>query len=339
MLSPGNVAQVLPGPASSPAVTLAPSSVQSGHSTGLRLIHLIGIVVLLTGISIGVKFAIDRNLISEVARIGLAYAAGLILLALSLVLRTNYRFLSAILFSGSMACGYFTTYGAMAYYQLLPIPAAFAIMCLLTVVTVVRSFYYDRVEIAVIGLVGAYAIPFLLSQKNGRVDLMLTYIFLINIGVMYLAQRKRWLALSGIAIVVTWLMIAGVYSFTGTTQPSWKMIVFACLFHLLFMVGDWMKSIPSLTGRSHGSGIREEGSTAAVADRRLRTVVMLFFNLLMPYLALQLLFDVRVEAGRLLTLVTAGYAMAVCIVLAVRRESDPILLRFFSTAALILVMY
>lgn len=46
---------------------------------GLRLIHVIGIVVLVIGLSIGVKYAIDRNLISEVMRIALANAAGLVL--------------------------------------------------------------------------------------------------------------------------------------------------------------------------------------------------------------------------------------------------------------------
>ena len=42
---------------------------------GLRLIHFIGIVVLVIGLSIGVKYAIDRDLISEGLRIMLAYLA------------------------------------------------------------------------------------------------------------------------------------------------------------------------------------------------------------------------------------------------------------------------
>ena len=39
---------------------------------GLRFMHIIGIVVLVTGISIGVKYAIDKQLISEAMRIILA---------------------------------------------------------------------------------------------------------------------------------------------------------------------------------------------------------------------------------------------------------------------------
>ena len=52
---------------------------------GLRLIHLVGIVILVIGLSIGVKYAIDKNLISEGMRIVLAYAAGVILYGCGLV--------------------------------------------------------------------------------------------------------------------------------------------------------------------------------------------------------------------------------------------------------------
>src|SRR5687768_15563792 len=83
---------------------------------GLKLIHIVGIIVLVIGISIGVKYAIDRELITELARIGLAYAAGAVLYGLSWRLRKKYTAFSAILFSGAMASLYFTTYAAYVYY-------------------------------------------------------------------------------------------------------------------------------------------------------------------------------------------------------------------------------
>ncbi len=55
--------------------TVAASNWISENFIGLRIIHLIGIVVLVIGLSIGVKYAIDSNLISEELRIMLAYAA------------------------------------------------------------------------------------------------------------------------------------------------------------------------------------------------------------------------------------------------------------------------
>lgn len=46
---------------------------------GLRLINFVGIIVLIAGLTIGVKYVIDINLISPAMRIVLAYGAGLAL--------------------------------------------------------------------------------------------------------------------------------------------------------------------------------------------------------------------------------------------------------------------
>src|SRR6476469_9312086 len=103
---------------------------------GLRLIHLVGIVVLVIGLSIGVKYAIDRQLISEGARIALAYSAGVLLYVLSWWLRKKYTAFSAILFSGAMASLYFTTYGAFVYYSMFSFAIAFVLMIVLTLFTI-----------------------------------------------------------------------------------------------------------------------------------------------------------------------------------------------------------
>jgi uncharacterized membrane protein len=119
---------------------------------GLRLIHLVGIIVLVIGLSIGVKYAIDRDFISEAARIMLAYGAGAILLFLSVRLRKNYEGFSAILFSGAMASLYFTTYAAFVYYKMIPSAVAFILMVLLTVYTVFKAINYNKQEIALLGI-------------------------------------------------------------------------------------------------------------------------------------------------------------------------------------------
>ncbi|HKO82589.1 MAG TPA: DUF2339 domain-containing protein, partial [Chitinophagaceae bacterium] len=171
---------------------------------GLKLMHLVGIVVLVTGISIGVKYAIDKKLIPEIVRILLAYAAGVLLFILSVRLKKKYQLFSAILFSGSMASVYFTTYAAFVYYQFLPMVVAFLLMVALTIYTVIKAISYDRKEIAIIGMIGAYAIPFLISTNAERVDLFFSYILLINSGVVFLSFRKRWKLMGYFALVITW---------------------------------------------------------------------------------------------------------------------------------------
>ena len=201
---------------------------------GLRLIHLAGIIVLVIGLSIGVKYAIDKELISEVARIGLAYGAGIVLYLLSVRLRKNYSLFSAILFSGGMASVYFTTYAAVAYYNMMPPAVAFMLMMLFTMYTTLQAISYNRQEIALLGLAGAYGIPFLISQNADRVDLFFLYIFIINSGISYLHIRLKWRAVGNVAMLLTWILFLGWSAVRFTPPQQGTGILFGGLFFLLF---------------------------------------------------------------------------------------------------------
>ncbi|HEY6503018.1 MAG TPA: DUF2339 domain-containing protein [Chitinophagaceae bacterium] len=203
---------------------------------GLRFMHIVGIVVLVTGLSIGVKYAIDKELISEIMRISLAYTAGVVLFLLSWRLKKKYHLFSAILFSGSMASLYFTTYAAFVYYHFFPFPVAFAIMIALTVYTVIAAMNYNRQEIAVLGMVGAYGIPFLVSANAERVDLFFSYILLINIGVAFISFRRSWKLMQYLALLITWILFIG-WAFMRYDPSDRVMgIVFMAAYYILFLV-------------------------------------------------------------------------------------------------------
>lgn len=226
----------MPVPKKMPPGRIREASPQLGleHFIGLKLIHLIGIVVLVIGISIGVKYAIDGQLISEAMRIVLAYAAGALLLVLSLRLKKKYRFFSAILFSGSMASLYFTTYAAFAYYQFFSGTVAFVSMVILTIYTIIMAIHYDRKEIAVVGMVGAYGIPFLVSANKENIELFFSYILLINIGIVFLSFRKAWKLVGQMAMIITWVLFIGWAVMRYSNQHQELAIIFLIAFYILF---------------------------------------------------------------------------------------------------------
>jgi uncharacterized membrane protein len=201
---------------------------------GLRLIHIVGIVVLVIGLSIGVKYAIDQNLISPGLRIGLAYAAGAVLYILSVRLKSRYNLFSAILFSGAMASLYFTTFGAFVFYGFFSFFIAFALMAALTVFTVAQAISYNRQEIAILGLVGAYAIPFLISVNAERIDLFFLYIALINTGLSFLVFSKEWKLAGRIAQAFTWIIVLGWLAIRFKPAMQWMGVAFITYFFLLF---------------------------------------------------------------------------------------------------------
>jgi uncharacterized membrane protein len=202
---------------------------------GLKVMHLIGIIVLVAGLSLGVKYAIDKELISELARIFLAYLAGAILFVLSLRLKSRYNLFSAILFSGAMATFYFTTYGSLVYYQLISFSMAFAVMTALTVFTVYQANLYNRQEIAALGLVGAYAIPFLISKNQENATMFFLYITLINTGILFLCIKKPWRLVGKLAQYITWALFiawAGM-KFTAVFQVT--AVIFMIVFFVMFL--------------------------------------------------------------------------------------------------------
>jgi uncharacterized membrane protein len=193
-------------------------------------------VVLVTGLSIGVKYAIDKELISEAMRIILAYAAGALLFILSVWLKKKYQVFSAILFSGSMASVYFTTYAAFVYYNFFPVWVAFAIMTVLTVYTVWSAIHYNRQEIAILGMIGAYGIPFLISANAERIDLFFSYILMINIGVTFIAFRRSWKLMQYLTLLVTWILFIGWELTRYEVTVQLMGILFMTAYYILFLV-------------------------------------------------------------------------------------------------------
>ncbi len=173
---------------------------------GENLINKIGIVILVIGVGIGAKYAIDHDLISPWTRIILGYILGLGLLGFAIRLKKEYKDFSAVLLSGSMAIMYFITFAAFSFYALIPLVLTFSLMVLFTVFTVAAAVYYDRQVIAHIGLVGAYAVPFLLSDGSGKVVILFSYMAIINAGILVIAFRKYWKPLYYSAFLLSWLI-------------------------------------------------------------------------------------------------------------------------------------
>lgn len=186
----------------------APSALKTNWEKfiGENLINKIGIAIIVLGVGIGAKYAIDNDLISPLTRIILGYLAGLGLLLFAMRLKAKYEKFSAVLLSGSIAILYFITYAAFSFYGLIPQPLAFAVMVGLTVFTVYAAIQYNTEVIALIGLVGAYAVPFLLSTGEGNVLILFSYMSIINAGILFLAFKRDWNKLFYAAFTFTWLI-------------------------------------------------------------------------------------------------------------------------------------
>jgi uncharacterized membrane protein len=202
---------------------------------GGNLINKIGIAITVIGVGIGAKYSIDHNLINPIYRLIMGYAVGLGLLGFAFKLKPKYPPFSAVLLGGSMAIMYFLTYLGYDLYDLIPHMAAFGLMLVFTAFTVFAATQYNLVIIAHLGLLGAYSVPFLLSNNSGKVEALFTYMFIVNAGIMILAYKRAWRSLNIPAFVLTWLIYLGWYFQESYNLESAVIpLVFSSLFFLLF---------------------------------------------------------------------------------------------------------
>lgn len=204
---------------------------------GENLINKIGIAITIIGVAIGAKYSIEHNLISPLTRIVLGYLFGLGLLGLGVRLKTNYENYSAVLVSGAMAILYFITYFAYDLYGLMPQAVAFILMVVFTLFTVYTALRYNRQLIAHIGLVGAYAVPFLLSDGSGRAVILFSYMALLNSGILVLAFKKYWKSLYYVSFALSWFIFLVWYVFQYEPSEHFTIaLVFVTLFFAIFYV-------------------------------------------------------------------------------------------------------
>ncbi|MET0752456.1 MAG: DUF2339 domain-containing protein [Pyrinomonadaceae bacterium] len=202
---------------------------------GENLLSKIGIVILVVGVAIGAKYAIDRNLISPLMRIILGYAFGFGLLGFAIKLKPKYLNFSAVLLSGAMAIMYFITYFAYSLYGLFSQASAFALMLIFTIFTVAAAINYNRQVIAHIGLVGAYAVPFLLSDNSGNYAFLFAYMAIINCGILAISLKKYWKPLFYTSFIFTWATYYGWYMMKYQAAEHFNpALIFLSVFFLIF---------------------------------------------------------------------------------------------------------
>ncbi|MBO0592178.1 DUF2339 domain-containing protein [Cellulophaga sp. E16_2] len=214
---------------------------------GENLINKVGILITIIGVIIGVKYSIENNLISPLTRIILGYLLSFGILGVGLKLKEKYLNFSAVLVSGAITMMYFITFMGYDFYGLFPQLVAFGIMTLLTIFTVVAAINYDKQVIAHLGLVGAYSIPFLLSNNSGNVTALFSYMTIINIGILIISFKKYWKSLYYVSFSFTWLIYLGWilkdYYYVEDFRFAFTFLsIFFILFYCMFLAYKTLKN-------------------------------------------------------------------------------------------------
>jgi uncharacterized membrane protein len=173
---------------------------------GTNLFNKIGILIIVVGVFIGAKYAIDKELISPATRILLGYLVASILAFVSFRLKGKYPDFSAVMMSGSISIMYFISFIAYSFYHLFPQGITFVVMLSTTALVVATAFWYNKRVIALLGQVGAYAIPFMLGDGSNKTTFLFAYISIINTGLLFLSLKKNWKQIYQFGFFMSWII-------------------------------------------------------------------------------------------------------------------------------------
>lgn len=195
----------------------------------------IGILAIVLAVGYFLREAFRRGWIGPQGRVMIGVATGLGLLFAGEKLRgKGYRNYAFGLSGGGISILYLTFFAAYDRYQLVSQPAAFLLMSLVTVTAVLLAARYDALAIAILGLLGGFLTPYMVSSGKDNQTGLFTYIALLDLGVLAVAYFKQWRALNYLAFIGTVVITAGWMDEYYAPEKLWKTVFFLTLLFLIF---------------------------------------------------------------------------------------------------------
>jgi len=244
----------------------APRGVDWERWIGVRGAAVVaGILLALAGVYF-VRYSIENGWLSPTVRVALGLLTGLAALVGSeLLRRRDYEDASNGLAGGGIVVLYAAVWAARSLYGLIPVALAFALMVLITAVCGLLAWRRTSLVVALLGLIGGFATPLLVSAKPSSPLGLFGYLLLLNAGLLFLSRKRGWAIIPPLGLLAT-LFYEGLWIF-GDMTPSELPLALAILtvFAALFVFA-LVKAVPAAgpgRGAAEGVGVLGRGTRAA----------------------------------------------------------------------------
>ncbi len=235
---------------------------------GVKLFAWIGGLLLFLAVAFFIRHAFQNYHISPQLRIALGYLAGLGLIVGALFIpRARHAVTVQTLCATGTVILYANIFASHAYYQFIGSTLSFGLMALVTTVAFLLAIRLDAQVIAILGLLGGFLTPPLLSTGVDNPSGLFGYLGLLDIGLIAVALRQRWNYQVLLAAVATVVM-----------QAAWVMKFFTAE-KVLIGMGVFLGFSILFVGAFALAHRRERGSGWSDAAAMLMPAVSLMFAL------------------------------------------------------------
>ena len=178
---------------------------------GVKLFAWLGGFALFLGMAFFVKYSFDNNLVSPQVRMAIGFVIGIgLLVGGMLLVGRKFPALGQTLCATGTVVLYANIFAASGFYHIFGPYPAFGLMVLVTAVAFLLAVRLEAQVVAVLGLLGGFLTPVLISTGQDNPLGLFGYLGLLNFGVIAIVAHKRWsyqvlLAALGTAIMeVAW---------------------------------------------------------------------------------------------------------------------------------------
>lgn len=257
-----------------PADASVPADYNTERYIGENLSGKIGIVIMLVGVALGVKYAIDHSVLSPVMRYAIGNFWGLLFSVSGWVLRKKYPLFGSVLASGGLAVLFLMTWVGFSLQHVLNLPVTYLLLLLLTIASSVMSKISRVQAMAVVALLGGYLVAVFSGNSEKDTIFILVWMGLMNAAMLLLSYYQNWLLLRGLTFVLTWFSFVFLYAFHSHTNQFLNASIF---FSFLYYLMGYASSIANYL--YHKKPLER------------RTVAMLLLNAFVSYMAGKMVLD------------------------------------------------
>jgi uncharacterized membrane protein len=223
-----------PAPLSAPAS--AATRVDWERWIGVRGAAVVGAIVLGIAALLFFQYSIEHGLITPSARVAIGIVVGIACMGGAQVLHGRGYALTANAVTGAGAIVLYAAFWAAHMFSIWPFFAAFAAMVLVTVACCVLAHRRSSQLIAVLGLVGGFATPLALSSGHDNPVGLFGYVLLVNLGFLFVANKRRWPAIGLVGVLGT-CAIEALWIFDKMRPETFLLgLVILGVFALLFAI-------------------------------------------------------------------------------------------------------
>ncbi len=204
---------------------------------GQKWLLIIGIITMIFGVGYFLKYSFEKGWVAPAARIAIGYVWGIIFLGTGHIFKKKklqtYGF---YLIGTGIAALYFSAFSAFNLYHLCGQSSSFCIMLLITALACCLSIVYDTKWLAVMGIIGGFWTPLILSAGVDSQIFLMSYMSILNIGLLAIAYYKRWDILHWWGFAFTYILYIGWFYRHYNPQKFWPAIIFLNIFFLIYSI-------------------------------------------------------------------------------------------------------